>query len=171
MTTKKLIVTALCMALGVVLPMAFHAVPNAGSVLLPMHIPVLLCGLSTGPVYGLLCGILTPALSSLLTGMPKVPYLFTMMFELAVYGLMAGILIRWIKGNQPVINLYLSLIGAMLAGRVIYGIVNALIFQAGAYSFEVWLTASFVTAFPGIVLQLLLLPAVVRALQKTGMIE
>ncbi len=171
MTTKKLIVTALCMALGVVLPMAFHAVPNAGSVLLPMHIPVLLCGLSTGPVYGLLCGIFTPILSSLLTGMPKVPYLFTMMFELAVYGLMAGVLIHFIKENKPVVNLYLSLAGAMLAGRVIYGIVNALIFQAGSYSFQLWLTASFVTAFPGIVLQLLLLPAVVRALQKTGMIE
>ena len=70
--TKHLIFTALCMALGVVLPMAFHMIPNAGSVMLPMHIPVLLCGLVCGPVLGLICGIFTPVLSSLITGMPGI---------------------------------------------------------------------------------------------------
>ena len=65
MSTKKLVVTALCLALSVVLPMAFHAIPNAGSILLPMHLPVLLCGLAAGPVYGLLCGVFAPVLSSL----------------------------------------------------------------------------------------------------------
>ena len=171
MSTKKLVVTALCLALSVVLPMAFHAIPNAGSILLPMHLPVLLCGLAAGPVYGLLCGVLAPVLSSLLTGMPRVPYLFTMMFELATYGLIAGVFIKSCKNRHSIVNVYVSLIGAMLAGRVVYGLMNALIFQAGNYSFAVWMTASFVTAFPGIVLQLLLLPALVRVLQKTGMVE
>lgn len=171
MATKKLILTALCMALGVVLPMAFHAIPNAGSVLLPMHIPVLLCGLSTGLGYGLICGVLTPLLSSMLTGMPGVPYVFTMVFELAVYGLMAGIMIRLVKGKRPLIDIYAALIATMLAGRIVYGLVNALVFQTETYSLNIWITASFVTAFPGIVLQLLLIPAVIRALQKTGMIE
>ena len=69
--TKHLIITALCMTLGVVLPMAFHMIPNAGSVMLPMHIPVLLCGLVCGPILGLICGIFTPVLSSLITGMFK----------------------------------------------------------------------------------------------------
>ena len=73
--TKQLVLAALCVALGVVLPVAFHSIPNAGSVLLPMHIPVLLCGLVCGPVYGLLSGILTPLLSSMITGMPPIAYL------------------------------------------------------------------------------------------------
>lgn len=63
--TRKLVMAAMCAALGVVLPQAFHMVPNAGSVLLPMHIPVLLCGLACGWPYGLACGILAPLLSSL----------------------------------------------------------------------------------------------------------
>ena len=156
--TKHLIFTALCMALGVVLPMAFHMIPNAGSVMLPMHIPVLLCGL--------VCGIFTPVLSSLITGMPGPAYLPSMICELAVYGLLAGVMIKLIKTEKPLVNLYASLITAMIGGRIVYGLMNALIFRAGAYSIQMWMTASFVTALPGIILQLLLLPAVVYALQK-----
>ncbi len=162
--TKHLIITALCMALGVVLPMAFHMIPNAGSVMLPMHIPVLLCGLVCGPVLGLICGIFTPILSSLITGMPGPAYLPSMICELAVYGLLAGVMIKLIKTEKPLVNLYASLITAMIGGRIVYGLMNAL--RAGTYSIQMWLTASFVTALPGIILQLLLLPAVVYALQK-----
>ena len=164
--TKHLIFTALCMALGVVLPMAFHMIPNAGSVMLPMHIPVLLCGLVCGPVLGLICGIFTPVLSSLITGMPGPAYLPSMICELAVYGLLAGVMIKLIKTEKPLVNLYASLITEMIGGRIVYGLMNALIFRAGAYSIQMWMTASFVTALPGIILQLLLLPAVVYALQK-----
>jgi len=70
----RLIITSLCIAIGVVLPVAFHSIPNAGSIFLPMHIPVLLCGLICGPFYGLACGILAPLLSCLLTGMPPVAF-------------------------------------------------------------------------------------------------
>ena len=87
--------SALCVALGVVLPVAFHSIPNAGSVLRPMHIPVRLCGLVCGPVYGLLSGILTPLLSSMITGMPPMAYLPSMLCELAAYGLAAGVLRRF----------------------------------------------------------------------------
>ena len=152
--------------LGVVLPMAFHMIPNAGSVMLPMHIPVLLCGLVCGPILGLICGIFTPVLSSLITGMPGPAYLPSMICELAVYGLLAGAMIKLIKTEKPLVNLYASLITAMIGGRIVYGLMNALIFRAGAYSIQMWMTASFVTALPGIILQLLLLPAVVYALQK-----
>ena len=95
--TKQLVLAALCVALGVVLPVAFHSIPNAGSVLLPMHIPVLLCGLVCGPVYGLLSGILTPLLSSMITGMPPMAYLPGMLCELSAYGLAAGARVsaRW----------------------------------------------------------------------------
>ena len=83
--TKQLVLAALCVALGVVLPVAFHSIPNAGSVLLPMHIPVLLCGLVCGPWFCLGCGALTPMLSSLATGMPPAAILPGMLCQLAVY--------------------------------------------------------------------------------------
>lgn len=168
--TKKyiweMVIAALCVALGIVLPIAFHSIPNAGSVLLPMHIPVLLCGLLCGPVYGLACGILTPLLSSLITSMPPASMLPSMICELAVYGFVAGLLIILVRTGSQVANVYISLVGAMLIGRVVYGTVNALIFRAGEYSMQMWLTASFVTALPGIIIQLVLLPLVVLALRK-----
>lgn len=68
--TSKLTIGGACVALGVVLPIAFHSVPNGGSIFLPMHIPVLLCGLICGPLYGVTCGILAPLISSFCTGMP-----------------------------------------------------------------------------------------------------
>ncbi|MEG1275596.1 MAG: ECF transporter S component, partial [Ruthenibacterium sp.] len=89
--TKKLVLAALCVALGMILPMAFHAVPNAGGIFLPMHIPVLLCGLVCGWQYGLACGVLAPLLSSLITGMPPAAFLPGMLCELAVYGLVSGL--------------------------------------------------------------------------------
>ena len=84
---KRALICAVCIALCVVLPMAFHSIPDAGSILSPMHIPALLCGLVCGPWFGLLCGLAGPLLSSQLTGMPMMAYLPPMMVELAVYGL------------------------------------------------------------------------------------
>lgn len=168
--TKKyiweMVIAALCVALGVVLPVAVHGIPNAGSVLLPMHLPVLLCGLLCGPAYGLACGVLTPLLSSLITSMPPAAMLPSMICELAVYGLVAGLMILIIRTGSQAANVYISLVAAMLLGRVVYGVVNALIFRAGEYSLQMWLTASFVTALPGIIIQLVLLPLVVLALRK-----
>ena len=120
--TKQLVLAALCVALGVVLPVAFHSIPNAGSVLLPMHIPVLLCGLVCGPVYGLLSGILTPLLSSMITGMPPMAYLPGMLCELAAYGLVSGVL--WHKAKHTVPMMYASLVTAMVAGRLVWGAVR-----------------------------------------------
>lgn len=168
--TKKyiweMVLASLCVALGVVLPIAVHWVPNAGSVLLPMHIPVLLCGLLCGPAYGLACGLLAPLLSSLITGMPPVAYLPSMLCELAVYGFVAGLLICLVRTRSQAANVYIALIGAMLVGRAAYGAMNALIFRAGEYSLQIWMAASFVTALPGIVIQLVLLPLIVLALRK-----
>ena len=170
MKTKYLTMTAVCIALGVVLPRAFHAIPNAGSVMLPMHIPVLLCGLICSWQYGLACGILTPVLSHLITGMPPMAYLPPMIVELAVYGLLAGILVHVIKTKNFLLNTYASLLIAMIGGRICYGIVNALIFRAGKYSMQIWLTSGFVTALPGIVIQLVIIPALCLALKKAKLI-
>lgn len=164
--TRLLVFSALCVALCVVLPLAAHGVPNAGNVLLPMHIPVLLCGLACGPVWGLVCGVLGPLLSNLLTGMPAMGYLPSMILELAAYGLLAGLLIRVVHTGKEIADLYIALFAAMLAGRVCHGIMNALIFRAGAYSLQAWLTSSFVTGLPGIAIQLALLPAVVLGLRR-----
>ncbi|MBC8535865.1 ECF transporter S component [Feifania hominis] len=167
---NAMILTGLCIALGVVLPIAFHTIPNAGTVFLPMHIPVLLCGLACGPLYGLACGILAPLLSHFTTGMPPAAILPSMLCELAVYGLMAGLLLRLVKTRSKAANLYVSLIGAMLVGRVVLGLLNTLIFRAGAYSMQVWLTAAFVTALPGIVIQLIAVPVVYYALEKAKLL-
>lgn len=169
--TKKLVLAALLLALGVVIPTATHSIPNAGSVLLPMHIPVLLCGLTCSWQYGLLCGLLAPSLSSLITGMPPAAVLPAMVCELAAYGLVSGLSARFIHTGKHLRDLYAQLIAAMLIGRAAYGAMNALVFRAGAYSMEIFLTAAFVTALPGIILQLLLLPALVLALEKARVLE
>lgn len=168
--TKQLTFTALCVALGLILPMTFHFVPNAGSVFLPMHIPVLLCGLLCGWQWGLLCGALTPFLSSMLTGMPPAAILPAMLCELAVYGLVTGLLFKVIRCGKPVLDLYASLIGGMMAGRLVSGLVKALIFNVGSYSMQVWVMASFVTALPGIVIQLVLIPVVVETLRRARIV-
>ena len=169
-TVKKAIITAICIALCVVLPQAFHAIPRAGAIYLPMHIPVLLCGLICGWPFGLLCGLAGPLLSSLFTGMPPAAALPSMLIECAVYGCSAGLLMSIVHTKSTYADLYISLIGAMLCGRIIAGILQALIFSAGNYSVAAWTTSYFVTALPGIIIQLVLLPSIVFALMKAKLI-
>ena len=169
-STKRMILAGLCIALGVVLPVAFHSVANAGSIFLPMHIPVLLCGLICGWPYGLACGVLAPLLSSLITGMPPMAYLPSMLCELAVYGFVSGLLMRYVKTGKLLADLYVSLVGAMLLGRLVLGLFNAVIFRAGEYSIAIWTTSAFVTALPGIIIQLAVIPVLVFALKKAKLI-
>jgi niacin transporter len=169
--TKRITLAALFVALCVVLPIAFHAVPNAGSIFLPMHIPVLLCGIICGWPYGLACGILGPLLSSLLTGMPPMAYIPSMICELAAYGLVTGLLVNRIRTGNKIVDLYIPLVGAMLAGRFLYGVLNAFIFSVGKYSMTIWLTSAFVTSLPGIIIQLILIPFLVYILHKSRLVE
>ena len=162
---KRMVSTAICIALCVVLPLAFHSIPNGGSIILPMHIPVLLCGLICGWPYGLACGLLGPVLSSLLTGMPPAAYLPPMIVECAVYGAVCGLMLKVVRTGRPTADLYIALVTAMLAGRVVSGIAKALIFSPGM-AMGVWITSSFVTALPGIIIQLVLIPQVVQLLMK-----
>ncbi len=167
---KKIVFTAVCTALCVVLPIAFHAFPNGGSVFSPMHIPVYLCGLICGARYGLLCGLLGPLLSSLLTGMPSFAYMPQMMIELGTYGFISGLLASVINTGKGFTDLIIALVCAMLAGRVIAGIGRTLIFARGSYSMAAWIASYFVNAVPGIVLHLILVPAVIYALQRSRLI-
>ena len=166
---KKLVFTAVCAALCLVLPMAFHTIPNAGQVILPMHIPVLLCGLICGWPYGGVCGLIGPLLSSLLTGMPPAAMLPSMMVECCVYGLVSGLLMRYVRTKYAVADLYISLISAMALGRIVAGFAKALIFTPGTPAFA-WVTTSLVSGIPGIVLQLVLMPLVILALTKARLL-
>ena len=169
--TKQIVLTALFIAIGVVLPQAFHMIPNAGSIFLPMHIPVLVAGYIVGPFYGAICGFLTPLLSHFIFGMPPAPMLGQMLCELTVYGLMTGLLNKVLKIENEYVKAYAVLILSMLCGRFVYGILNALIFKAGNYSLQMWLSAAFIKAVPGIIIQLLLIPVLVVRLQKIKLFE
>lgn len=169
--TRKYVLTAMLIAIGVVLPQAFHAIPNAGSIFLPMHIPVLLSGFAVGPLFGLICGILTPTLSHFIFSMPPTPVLPSMLFELAIYGLMSGLLTKLIKIKPLTAKIYCVLILSMLCGRIGYGLLNALVLRAGSYSLQAWLAAAFTTALPGIIIQLIVIPILVTALVKARLIN
>lgn len=163
---KRTVLAALCVALCVILPMAFHAVPDGGSIFLPMHIPVLICGMICGWPYGFLCGLMGPALSSLLTGMPAAAYLPAMMVECGIYGLVSGLMLLFVHTKNTRVDLYIALVIAMIAGRVVSGIAKALIFTPGI-TMTAWIAASFVTALPGIIIQLVLIPQLISLLMKT----
>ena len=156
---KQLTLSAFFLALGLVLPFAFHSFgPQAGTVFLPMHIPGFVCG----PAYGALVGMLTPLLSSALTGMPPLmPTGIAMCVELSTYGFLSG----WMTKKLP---LYPSLIITMLAGRAVSGLANLVLLSMAhkAYTMQIFLTAAFVTAIPGIVLQLVMIPLLVSVVKK-----
>ena len=164
---KRLVVCALCTALCCVLPLAFHAL-TLGSVLSPLHIPVLLCGLVCGPVYGVFCGIAGPVLSSVLTGMPAATGLVSMVPELAVYGLVCGLLMKIVRTGKTLPDLYISMVPAMLAGRIVGGVAKVLFMlgTGGSYTFAMFVSSYFVGSVPGIILHLILVPVVALTLEK-----
>ena len=178
--TKTLVIAAMLIALSVVLPMAFHTIPRAGSILLPMHIPVLLAGLICGWKFGLITGAVAPLLSHTLQGMPPTMTIASLMsIELAVYGLVAGIAIHFIRTKSATIDLYASLIIAMLLGRVVAAFAQILFFFQGtyvdgvwttSYTWAMWTTSYFVTSLPGLVIQLAFIPSVVMALERERVI-
>ena len=167
---KRIVIAAVCAALCIVLPMAFHSIPNAGALWLPMHIPVMISGLVAGPVAGAVTGLLGPVLSSLLTGMPAAPILPSMACELVVYGLASGLLCAHVRTGRLPLDLYVSLVGAMVCGRIVGGLLQALLFSAGSCSLAAWAAAYFLAGLPGIVLQLVVVVPVVTALERAGLV-
>lgn len=161
---------AVCITLCTILPIAFHAIPNGGILFSPMHLPVLLCGITCGPEYGLLCGIIGPMLSSAVTGMPGMAILPTMIIELSCYGLISGLMMHFVHTGKQTADLTLSLSVAMLFGRILAGLATAFLFAPETYSVRIWFGAYFVSCFPAIILQLLLLPLIYNALQKAELL-
>ena len=167
---KQSIITAICIALCVVLPQFFHAFPQGGPIYLPMHIPILLCGLMCMWPYGLLCGILGPLLSSLITGMPTLAGIPSGIIEMGIYGDVTSLMMMIVHTTNTYADLYISLITAMLAGRVAAGIASALIFARGTFSFATWGITYFATGVPGIIIQLIIIPSIVFALMNARLI-
>jgi len=163
-TTKDIVLGGLFLALGVIVPQVFHLFGEvSGKIFLPMHIPVLLAGFFTGPLIGLTTGVLSPVLSSLITGMPPVPMLYFMMFELGAYGFSAGLLFRKYK-----LNVYFSLVISMLFGRFIYGIVLLIaVHILGINSLSnISVIGATVTGLPGLLIQIIFIPAVVYLAER-----
>jgi hypothetical protein len=167
---KQSIITAVCIALCVVLPLAFHSIPQSGVIYCPMHIPVLICGLVCEWQFGLICGIIGPVISSIVTGMPSIVDMPSMMIELVIYGVVCALIMKVVHTKKLYLDLYISLITAMLLGRVTAGVVKALIFARGSMTITTWATTYFVTCLPGIIIQLILIPAIYFALQKANLI-
>ena len=174
--TRRMVMTGLCLALGVLLPQLAHFVPlpsgmNAGTVLCPMHLPVLLAGFLAGGPRGLACGVLTPLLSSLLTGMPPLyPTGVSMACELAAYGAASGLLYRVLP--KKIGSIYAALVLSMIAGRLVWGVARYLLAGLAHSTFtpSLFLAGAVTSALPGIALHILLIPALVTAMEKAKLI-
>ena len=166
-SVARLVVAAMCLALCLVLPFLTGQIREIGSMLCPMHLPVLLCGFLCGWPWGLAVGVVAPLLRSALFGMPPLfPIAVSMAAELAVYGLVTGLLSARLPKKLG--WTYVSLIAAMLLGRVAWGLVRLLLagLSGGAFTWAMFLSGALTTAIPGIIVQLILVPVIVTAVQK-----
>ncbi|MDK2867708.1 MAG: hypothetical protein PWP51_2631 [Clostridiales bacterium] len=167
MKIQKMILSAMFLALAMALPFLTGQIPQFGSMLAPMHIPVLLCGFICGWPYGLAVGFIAPLLRFLMFGMPPIfPTGIAMAFELAVYGAVAGLI--YYRSKRSAASLYTALIGAMIAGRLVWGVVRFILASAFGldFSMALFLSGAFFTAIPGIIVQLILIPAIVIAVER-----
>ena len=170
---KKLVLAALFLSMGIVLPLFTSQIKEIGDTLLPMHIPVMLCGLICGAKYGFMVGLILPFVRSLFFSMPKIyPNAVWMALELATYGIVIGFLYSKFK-NKTVKSVYISLLFAMLAGRIVWGVTKACLLGVGgkAFTFAMFITGGFVDALLGIVLQLILIPLIMEIINKKGETE
>ncbi len=164
--------SALFLTIALILPLLTGNIPIIGRMLSPMHIPVLICGLACGWQYGLVIGIVAPILRYFTFGMPTIyPSGIGMAFELGTYGVASGLLYDFFKKitKKNIIAIYATLISAMLIGRIVWGIVRysmTLIDNTLPFNFSLFLSGAFISAWPGIILHLILIPAVVIALEK-----
>ena len=168
---QKLTVSAMCLALCLVLPFLTGQIPQIGSSLCPMHLPVFLAGFLCGPIWALTVGLTAPLLRHFLFSMPPILTAIAMSAELAAYGAVSGWLYRKLPRNLP--GIYASLIGAMILGRILWGIVRILMtgVSGEAFTWAMFLAGAFTNAIPGILIQLILIPVLVSALRKANILE
>ncbi|MBR5542829.1 MAG: ECF transporter S component [Oscillospiraceae bacterium] len=167
---KKLSLSAMFLALAFLMPFLTGQIPQFGAMLCPMHIPVILCGFVCGGPWGLAVGFVAPLLRSFTLGMPPLMTALAMAFELGVYGLASGILYRWLPAKK--IYIYVSLVASMVLGRLVWGAVQFLFMGLGAtqFGFAKFWAGAVANAIPGIVVQLILIPVIIMALERFGLL-
>lgn len=166
-SVRRLTLSAMLLAIGMLLPFLTGQIQRIGNMLCPMHLPVFICGMVCGPLWGLAVGAVLPVLRSMVFGMPVLmPMACAMAFELGAYGLISGLLRRRLPRTLPM--LYVSLIAAMILGRLVWGAAAAVLYGVAdkAFGLSMFIASGFVNAVPGIILQLVAVPALVRMLEK-----
>lgn len=182
MSTKHQVVlritlSGMFLGLALVLPFLTGQIPEIGSMLSPMHIPVLICGFICGWKYGLGVGAIAPLLRAVTFGMPPLyPVALAMSFEMATYGALSGLLfVVLVKKNiKNIFAIYITLISSMLIGRAVWGIVRyfiTVIDETKVFNFKMFMTGAFISAWPGIILHLILVPAILLALDKANLLN
>lgn len=170
-TTKKTTLSAVLIALGLILPFLTGQIQEIGNKLLPMHIPVLICGFVCGWKYGLMTGFITPLLRCMLFSMPAPMNAVCMAFELATYGALSGLIYERVSGSK--FRIYISLLTAMFSGRIVWGAVCIVIYgiRQSAFTWQMFLGGALFNAIPGIIVQLVLIPIIILALEKSGVMN
>ena len=167
--TKRMVLAAMFLALALLLPFLTLQLGQLGQAFLPMHLPVLLCGFICGGPWGLAVGFIAPLLRSVIFGMPPMlPTAVAMAFELAAYGLLAGLFYKLFP--KRIGYIYAALILAMIGGRVVWSLVSFALYgiQGTAFTWEMLVGGAVVNALPGIAIQIVLIPLIMIALQLTG---
>lgn len=164
---RRMVSAAVCLVLCYVLPFLTGQIPQIGAALSPMHLPALLCGFVAGPWYALAVGLIAPITRSLMFGMPNLyPTAVAMSFELAAYGFFSGLLYAKLPKKPQYV--YISLVGAMILGRVVWGAAQAVLLGIGGSSFgmSAFVAGAITGAVPGMIAQIVLIPAIVMALDR-----
>lgn len=168
----KLVLAALFLALAYVMPFFTGQIPEIGAMLCPLHIPVLLCGFLCGPACGAAVGFIAPLFRSLTLGMPPLfPTAVCMAFELAVYGAVSGLLHSRLPRKK--IYIYVSLLSAMVIGRVVWGAAMLICMgiKGGTFTFAAFFAGAVANALPGIIVQIILIPIIVMILENTKVLN
>jgi len=169
--TKELILAGLFIAIGLLLPLLTGQLKALGNMFLPMHLPVLVSGFVCGPKKGLAVGAITPLLRSALFGMPMLmPNALCMACELAAYGFVTGLMYKYMPKER--VFIYMDLIFAMVVGRIVMGFVSVPFYNmvGEIYTLGMFITGAVVTALPGIIIQIILVPLIIMTLQRKNLI-
>ncbi len=169
--TIKISYSALCLCLALLLPLLTGGVKVFGKMINPMHIAIFLCGLSCGAVYGAIIGAIAPLLRSVIFGMPTLfPSAVGMAFELCAYGLFSGLFFKLFYNKKC--GVYISLILAMLIGRIVWGITTLVLwrFMGDVFTFALFIKGAFVDSVVGIAIQLIIIPIIIHALKRANLL-
>ena len=167
-TTLKLVYSALFLALAIILPTVISmGSQKLGQSLLPMHIPVMLCGFTCGAPYGMAIGFISPLLKFILTGLPQTTTAIAMAFELATYGIICGLLYKVFP--KKISYIYPTLVISMIVGRIVNALIHYFLSISSDNEFILrsFITLTTINALPGIIIQLAIIPLIILALRKT----